>query len=167
MYTSENIKRRNPIGSSTTRDQSLQQPQDDHHHNNPQNRASDPYGQNPLKPAFQLQQHQQPGGSGGYGYRDHYQFGYAPPRKEYSANKVLFLLFCVFVLLQLKFLGVVAGKSLGLWCRNKEDNKRRVDEYSGRTVHMRVESLTDNIVAQRPPSIAFLSSKKREKGRLQ
>lgn len=96
MYTSENIKRRNPIGSSTTRDQSLQQPQDDHHHSNAQNRASDPYGQNPLKPAFQQQQHQQAGGSGVYGHRDHYQFGYAPPRKQYSANKVFL---CCFVFL--------------------------------------------------------------------
>ncbi|KAF9541642.1 Protein O-mannosyltransferase 2 [Mortierella hygrophila] len=90
MYTSENIKRRNPIGSSTTRDQSAQQPQDDQHHSSSQNRASDPYGQNPLKPAFQQQQHQQAGGGGGgYGHRDHYQFGYAPQRKEYSANKYI------------------------------------------------------------------------------
>jgi hypothetical protein len=96
MYTSENIKRRNPVGSSFSRDQGHQQQQDDHHYNSQnenQNRASaDPYGPNPLKPAFQQQQHQQQhqSSAAAYGYRDHYQFGYAPPRKEYSANKVYF-----------------------------------------------------------------------------
>ncbi|KAF8961463.1 Protein O-mannosyltransferase 2 [Entomortierella lignicola] len=73
MYSGD-IKRRNPVekaGAVPTGNDAM------NNYN-----GSDPYGQNPLKPSFQQQQHQ-----ANSNYREHPS--YAPVRRQYSSNKYI------------------------------------------------------------------------------
>jgi hypothetical protein len=74
MYSGD-IKRRNPPATSAGNHAS-----DEFH-------ASDPYAPNPLKPAFQQQQHHP-------SHREHPSHR-VPARREYSSNKVLPRAVCI------------------------------------------------------------------------
>jgi len=86
MYSSSDIKRRNPVPSSTRLEGELPP----RHDSLDGFRQADPYAPNPLKPAFQQHPFQQQQHSQGHHpqHRDHGPYR-APERKVYSSNKVI------------------------------------------------------------------------------